>query len=85
MIGHYFSKNKKTSIIHSTLYAAVLALLSGLAFYSIYALNEGFADATSANIGNLPLLFGVLRAAVFFVSTPIITYSLNRFYSHRRL
>jgi DNA-binding transcriptional ArsR family regulator len=81
---HYFSVNSKTSIIHSTIFAAGLSVLSSLAFYSIYSFNET-ALATALNSDeNLPLMFGVLRIVVFLVSTPFITYTLNRVYSRRR-
>jgi DNA-binding transcriptional ArsR family regulator len=74
---HYFSKEVKTSIVHSTIFAAVIALLSSLTFYGIYSFTEGALTATLAGSG-IPWQFGVLRAVSFLASAPPVTYALNK-------
>lgn len=74
---HYFSNDIKTSIVHSTIFAAVIALLSSLTFYGIYSFTEGALTVTLAGSG-IPWQFGVLRAVGFLASAPAVTYALSK-------
>jgi DNA-binding transcriptional ArsR family regulator len=77
---HYFSKGIKTSIVHSTIFAAVIALLSSLTFYSIHSFTEGTLEVAGSlsSGGNIPLQFGVLRALSFIASAPAVAYALSK-------
>lgn len=81
---HYYSKNAKTSIIHSTLYAIGVSILSSLGFYSIYTFNQQTLAAQLNATENLPLMFGVLRIAVFLAIAPTIAYAFNKVSSRRQ-
>lgn len=80
---HYFSKDIKTSIVHSTIYIVVISLLSSLAFYSVYSSGQTSVYVALHTVGNLTFLFGILRVALFLGSAPAITYALNKFYNRR--
>ncbi len=79
---HYYAKNAKTSIIHSTLYAAGVSALSFFSFYRVYDFNQTALAAQLHATENLPLMFGVLRVAVFIASAPAIAYGFSKL-SHR--
>jgi DNA-binding transcriptional ArsR family regulator len=81
---HYFSKDTKTSIIHSTVYVAALGLLSSLAFYSLYTFSENSGITAAHNSGNLTLPYGALRTIIFVGSSLAIAYALNKRISPRQ-
>lgn len=81
---HYFSKNLKTSLSHSTIYGIGVSALSSLAFYSIYSFYQNSIVASLSANENFPLMFGFLRVAAFLVSTPAIVYIVNRVRVNRK-
>jgi DNA-binding transcriptional ArsR family regulator len=70
---HYFSKNVKGNVVHSTIFAMAIALLSISSTYAMYS----FEQAT-LTINSVTWLLGILRAVAFVGSTPLITYALNK-------
>lgn len=70
---HYYSKDAKTSIVHSTIFAAAVTLVSSLVFYQMYS----FGEATLTGIG-IPWQFGVLRAVGFMASAPAVAYAISK-------
>jgi DNA-binding transcriptional ArsR family regulator len=82
---HYFYKDAKTSIIHSTIYVVVMGLLSSLVFYSVYSFGETSIDSASYPDGNITLLFRVLRTIFFIGSALMLTNLINKFYNRRQL
>jgi hypothetical protein len=81
---HYYSKNLKTSLIHSAAYAIAVSVMSSLSFYQIYTFNQTALDASMYATENLSSLLGILRIAIFLASAPVIAYGLNRFYCRRQ-
>jgi DNA-binding transcriptional ArsR family regulator len=79
---HYYSKNLRTSIFHSTIFAIILSVLSSLSFYSIYSFNKSGFELGSQE--NLSLMFGFLRIVFFLASSPVIAYAFNRVDKHRK-
>jgi DNA-binding transcriptional ArsR family regulator len=74
---HYYSKNHKTSVIHSVIYIAAVAFLSSLAFYSVYSFGENSAIGALHNSGNLTLPYGILRIVVFVGSALTMACAFN--------
>ena len=70
---HYFSKNMKTNVIHSTIFAISMSLLS---IYSIYV-SHRFEESLLTN-GGRTWLFSILRTVSFLVSAPFVTYSISK-------
>lgn len=70
---HYYSKTVKRSMIHSTVYAAGVALMGGLVFYQL----QSFVTL-SVNASVIPTYFWVLRAAGFMASAPVVAYVLSK-------
>lgn len=75
---HYFSKNTKTNIMHSTIFAIGISLLSIFSAYMIHRFEE-----TSMAISVLPSnsgtwLFSILRVVSFLASAPLITYIISK-------
>jgi len=79
---HYYSKDAKTSIVHSTIFAAAVTLVSILVFYQMYLFSEGTLGVTLAGSG-IPWEFGVLRAVGFMVSAPAVAYAISKVKSRR--
>ena len=75
---HYFSKDAKTNMIHSTIYVAAAGLLSSLGFYSVYSFGEISANGALQNSGNLTLPYGILRVTIFVGGALAIAYALKR-------
>jgi len=71
---HYFSKRTKTAVIHSTIFAVVLSLLS---IYPAYV-NRGFQEilALPSN-SDVTWLFTILRAVSFLVGAPLVTFGIS--------
>jgi DNA-binding transcriptional ArsR family regulator len=75
---HYYSKTVKRNIIHTTLYAVGIALVGGLAFYQMQSLVLPFANAPV-----IPAYFGIVRAAGFIASAPVVAYAFSKTKSKR--
>jgi DNA-binding transcriptional ArsR family regulator len=71
---HYFSRNLRKNVIHTTIFAIVLALLS---IFSVYAVHS-FEQATLANSDALVLSLGAIRSASLIIVAPIVAYVINR-------
>jgi DNA-binding transcriptional ArsR family regulator len=72
---HYFSRNPRKNVIHTTIFAIVLALLS---MFSVYAVHS-FEQTTLANSNTLVWSFGVLRSTSLVIVAPIVAYVIGRF------
>jgi DNA-binding transcriptional ArsR family regulator len=72
---HYFSRNTKKNVIHTTIFAIVLALLS---MFSVYAVHS-FEQTTLANSNTLVWSLGALRSTSLMVVAPIVAYVIGRF------
>jgi hypothetical protein len=70
---HYHSKDVKANVVYSTVFAAVIALASGLVFYQIYSFGEGSLTGSW-----IPWLFGVLRTVGFMASAPAVAYVIGK-------
>jgi len=76
---HYFSKNMKTNVIHSTFFALGISLLSVFSAYMIHRFEQAAAAvAASPSNGGLTWLFSILRAVSFLISAPLVTYSISK-------
>jgi DNA-binding transcriptional ArsR family regulator len=76
---HYFSKNMKTNVIHSTFFAVGISLLSISTTYMIHSFEQAAAAvaASPSNIGETWVL-SILRTVSFLASAPLVAYSINR-------
>jgi DNA-binding transcriptional ArsR family regulator len=74
---HYYSKDAKTNIVHSTIFAAAVTLVSSIVFYQMYSFGEATLTVTLAG-NEIPWQFGVLRAVGFMASTPAVAYALSK-------
>jgi DNA-binding transcriptional ArsR family regulator len=74
---HYFSKDVKTNVVHSTVFAAAVTLVSSIVFYQIYLFSEGTLEGTLVGSG-IPWQFGVLRAVGFMASAPAVAYAISK-------
>jgi len=72
---HYVSRNTKKNVIHTTIFAIVLALLS---MFSVYAMHS-FEQTTLACSNNLIWSFGALRSTSLMIVAPIVAYVIGRF------
>lgn len=79
---HYFSKDVKTNVVHSTVFAAAVTLVSSIVFYQIYLFSEGTLEGTLVGSG-IPWQFGVLRAVGFMASAPAVAYAISKVKSRR--
>jgi len=76
---HYFSKNIKTNIIHSTIFAVGISLLSISTAYAIHRFEQATAAATAfpSNVGGI-WFFSILRTVSFLASAPLVTYGMGK-------
>jgi DNA-binding transcriptional ArsR family regulator len=74
---HYFSKDVKTNVVHSIVFAAAVTLVSSIVFYQIYLFSEGTLEGTLVGSG-IPWQFGVLRAVGFMASAPAVAYAISK-------
>jgi DNA-binding transcriptional ArsR family regulator len=71
---HYFSKNVKTNVIHSTIFAVgILSLLIPSAY-----VNYRFEKASLSNNSSITWLFMILHAVSLLVSAPLVSYSIGK-------
>jgi hypothetical protein len=75
---HYFFKDAKTNMIHSTIYIAGVGLLSSLTFYSLYSFSQNTGVNELQNSRNLTLQYGILRVIIFIGSALTIAYAFNK-------
>ncbi len=76
---HYFSKNMKTNVVHSTFFAVGISLLSISTVYMIHRFEQAAAAvaASPSNIGGTWVL-SILRTVSFFASVPLVTYGISK-------
>ena len=70
---HYHSKDAKANIKYTTLFAAVITIVSSLVFYQIYIFSEGTFTGSG-----IPWQFGVLRAVGFMATAPAVAYVIGK-------
>jgi len=76
---HYYSKSIKTNVVHSTIFAIVVSLLSISSAFVTYIFELGTMSVGDLTWSvNTTWLVSILRTVSFVASTPIITYSINR-------
>ncbi|MDH5375206.1 MAG: ArsR family transcriptional regulator [Candidatus Bathyarchaeota archaeon] len=77
---HYFSKNMKTNIVHSTFFAVGISLLSISTVYMVHRFEQAAAAgaASPSNVGGTWLL-SILRTVSFLASAPLVTYGICKF------
>lgn len=76
---HYFSKNIKTNVIHSTIFAVGISLLSISTAYAIHRFEQATAAVAAfpSNVGGT-WLFSILRTVSFLASAPLVTYGIGK-------
>lgn len=75
---HYFLKGVKASVVHSTIFGIVIALLSISSVYAIHSFEEATLATSAFHANSMTWLFGVLRTISFLGSTPVITYAVSK-------
>lgn len=75
---HYFSKGVKASVVHSTIFGIVIALLSISSVYAIHSFEEATLATNAFHANSMTWLFGVLRTISFLGSTPVITCVVSK-------
>jgi DNA-binding transcriptional ArsR family regulator len=76
---HYFSKNVKTNVFHSTIFAVGTSLMSVFSAYAIHRFEQSaVAVAALPSNGSGILLFSVLRTLSFLASAPLVTYGISK-------
>jgi DNA-binding transcriptional ArsR family regulator len=74
---HYFSKNTKTNIIHSSIFAIGISLLLAASSYVSYGFEEAtLSIAPLSSKGGAGWLFMILQAVSLLASAPIVAYSI---------
>jgi len=76
---HYFSRNTRKNVIHTTVFAIVLALLSLFSVYAVSSLDQTTLTNNSALVWSL----GALRSISLMIVAPIIAYFISRFLTNR--
>jgi len=71
---HYFSKNVKTNVIHSTIFAIGISLLSIFSAYMIHRFEQAILPSNSG----VTWLSSTLRTVSFLASTPLVTYNISK-------
>lgn len=72
---HYFSKNVRTNVIHSTIFAIGISLILISSAY----INYRFEEASLLSNSSLAWLFMILHAVSLLASTPLVAYSISKF------
>ncbi len=81
---HYFSKKVKSNVLHSTIFAGLVSVLSSLTFHSVYSLNLTFTSPGGPIENNTLLLWAfILRTTIFLASAPFLTYAMSKFLNKR--
>jgi DNA-binding transcriptional ArsR family regulator len=76
---HYFSKNTKTNIIHSSIFAVGISLMLIASSYVSYGFEEATLSITpSSSKGGAGWLFMILQAVSLLAGTPVVAYSICR-------
>jgi DNA-binding transcriptional ArsR family regulator len=71
---HYFSKNTKTNVTHSTIFAVGISLLLIPSTY----MNYRFEEASLSNSSSLAWLFIVLHILSLLVGAPLVAYGVSK-------
>jgi len=76
---HYYSKNLKTNLIHTTVFAFGISLVVLLTFSSTHNFTQATlaVAGTASNSGNQWIIV-ILRAVSFLAIAPLVTYSINK-------
>jgi DNA-binding transcriptional ArsR family regulator len=76
---HYFSKNIKTNVIHSSIFAIGISLLLVFSAYVSYGFEEAtLSIASGPSKGPVGWLFMILHAVSLLASAPTIAYSMGK-------
>lgn len=77
---YYFSKNTKTNVIHSTIFAMGISLLSISSAYASHRFEQASLEVSALlpNNGGVTWLFSILRTVSFLASTPLVMYSISK-------
>lgn len=71
---HYFSKNVKTNVVHSTIFAiGILSLLIPSAY-----VNYRFEEASLSSNSSITWLLMILHGVSLLVSAPLLSYSIGK-------
>jgi DNA-binding transcriptional ArsR family regulator len=72
---HYFSKNVRANVIHSTIFAIGISLILISSAY----INYIFEEASLLSNSGLAWLFMILHAVSLLASAPLVAYSISKF------
>jgi len=76
---HYFSKNIKTNVIHSTIFAIGISLLLGPSAYVTYRFEQAsLSMASLSNNGSIAWVFLILHTVSFLAIAPLVAYSMSK-------
>jgi hypothetical protein len=76
---HYFSKNVKTNVVHSTIFAIGLSSLLVFSAYLSYRFEEATLSlAPLPSKGAMGWLFMILHAVSLLASAPPVSYSIGK-------
>jgi DNA-binding transcriptional ArsR family regulator len=77
---HYFSKNVKTNVIHSTIFAIGISLMSIFSAYMIHRFEQAtlLVQAILPSNSGVTWLFSTLRTVSFLASAPLVTYNISK-------
>jgi hypothetical protein len=76
---HYYSKNLKTNLIHTTVFAFGISLIVLLTFSSTHNFTQAtLAVAETASDSENQWIIVILRAVSFLAIAPLVTYSINK-------
>lgn len=76
---HYFSNNRKTNVIHSSIFAIGISLLLVFSAYVSYRFEEAtLSIAPLPSKDRIGWLLMILHAVSLLASTPIIAYSMSK-------
>jgi hypothetical protein len=81
---HYYSKNQKTSIIHTTIFAAATSAFMLITFTVTYNFMQTTIEmaGTATKIGTqwltTQLLMVISRTAAYITSAPLVAYAINK-------
>ena len=70
---HYHSKDAKANIKYTTIFAAIITIVSSLVFYQICLFSACLLTSSG-----IPWQFGVLRAVFFMASAPVVAYAISK-------
>jgi hypothetical protein len=74
---HYHSKDVKANVKYTTIFAAVITVVSSFVFYQTYAFSQSGIQIAGGSSG-IPWQFGALRAVVFMAFAPAVAYVIGK-------